>query len=145
MQRRGRAPRAPSSPCGHQKNARRCLQGPSSRPPSLGEKAPYPRVGKTPGPGRGPHGRGGEDPPGFRPGVSSATLQYLSSYTWRQVMNWTRRKHRRITWKDLRQRYCAGGWWPASEERRLFNPAKVRTTRYRYRGSVIPSPWLGKA
>jgi RNA-directed DNA polymerase len=81
----------------------------------------------------------------FRPGVSSATFQYLSSYTWRQVMKWIRRKHRRTTWKDLRQRYCAGGWWPASEERRLFNPAKVRTTRYRYRGSVIPSPWPSTA
>ena len=29
----------------------------------------------------------------------------------------------------------------ASEERKLFNPAKVHTTRYRYRDSVIPSPW----
>ena len=25
--------------------------------------------------------------------------------------------------------------------RELFNPAKVRTTRYRYRGAVIPTPW----
>ena len=77
----------------------------------------------------------------FRPGVSSATFQYLSSYAWRQVIRWLRRKHRRITWKELRRRYCDGGWWPASENRELFNPAKVRTTRYRYRGSVIPSPW----
>jgi RNA-directed DNA polymerase len=23
----------------------------------------------------------------------------------------------------------------------LFDPAKVGTTRYRYRGSIIPSPW----
>jgi RNA-directed DNA polymerase len=77
----------------------------------------------------------------FRPGVSSATFQYLSSYAWGQVMKWLRRKHRRINRKDLRRRYCAGGWWPAGDERTLFNPAKVRTTRYRYRGAVIPSPW----
>ena len=77
----------------------------------------------------------------FRPGVSSATFQYLSSYAWGQVIRWLRRKHRRITWKELRRRFCGGGWWPASENRELFNPAKVRTTRYRYRGSVIPSPW----
>jgi RNA-directed DNA polymerase len=77
----------------------------------------------------------------FRPGVSSATFQYLSSYTWGRVMKWLRRKHRRINQKDLRRRYCAGGWWPAGEERTLFNPARVRTTRYRYRGTVIPSPW----
>ena len=74
----------------------------------------------------------------FRPGVSSATFQYLSSYTWGQVITWIRRKHRRTTWKDLRRRYCGGGWWPASEERELFNPAKVRTTRYRYRGISHP-------
>jgi len=77
----------------------------------------------------------------FRPGVSSAAFQYLSSYTWGRVIRWLRRKHRRITWKELRRRYCDGGWWPASSERALFNPATVRTTRYRYRGTVIPTPW----
>ncbi|MGQ4363570.1 group II intron reverse transcriptase/maturase [Streptomyces sp. SAS_272] len=77
----------------------------------------------------------------FRPGVSSATFQYLSSYTWSQVMKWLRRKHLRINRKDLRRLYCGGGWWPAGEERTLFDPGKVRTTRYRYRGTVIPSPW----
>ena len=77
----------------------------------------------------------------FRPGVSSATFAYLSAYTWARVIGWLRRKHRRITWKELRRRYCAGGWWPGTTERELFNPAKVRTTRYRYRGAVIPAPW----
>jgi RNA-directed DNA polymerase len=77
----------------------------------------------------------------FRPGVSSRTFAYLSYYTWHRVGNWLRRKHRRSTWKDLRRRYCDAGWWPASEERALFNPAKVATTRYRYRGTAIPTPW----
>jgi RNA-directed DNA polymerase len=77
----------------------------------------------------------------FRPGVSSRTFAYLSYYTWHQVGSWLRRKHRRSTWKDLRRRYCDVGWWPASEERPLFNPAKVATTRYRYRGTAIPTPW----
>lgn len=77
----------------------------------------------------------------FRPGVSHAAFQYLRAFTWRQVFGWLRRKHRRSTWKQLRRRYCGGGWWPTDGEVTLFNPAKVRTTRYRYRGSVIPSPW----
>ena len=77
----------------------------------------------------------------FRPGVSSATFAYLSAYTWARVIGWLRRKHRRIIWKELRRRYCAGGWWPSTKERQLFNPAKIRTTRYRYRGTVIPTPW----
>jgi len=77
----------------------------------------------------------------FRPGVSSATFAYLSHYTWQTVWRWMRRKHRKSTWKDIRHRYCGGGWWPASENRELFNPAKVSTTRYRYRGAKIPAPW----
>jgi RNA-directed DNA polymerase len=77
----------------------------------------------------------------FRPGVSSATFAYLSAYTWARVIGWLRRKHRRITWKELRRRYCAGGWWPGTTERVLFNPAKVPTTRYRYRGAAIPAAW----
>ncbi|WP_200309442.1 group II intron reverse transcriptase/maturase [Streptomyces adelaidensis] len=77
----------------------------------------------------------------FRPGVSSVTFAYLSHYTWQTVWRWMRRKHRRSTWKELRHRYCGGGWWPASENRELFDPEKVGTTRYRYRGSIIPAPW----
>jgi RNA-directed DNA polymerase len=77
----------------------------------------------------------------FRPGVSSATFDYLRAYTWQQVIAWIRRKHRRMNWKELRRRYCGGGWWPADGEVTLFNPATVRTTRYLYRGAAIPSPW----
>ncbi|HEY3871139.1 MAG TPA: group II intron maturase-specific domain-containing protein [Actinocrinis sp.] len=77
----------------------------------------------------------------FRPGVSSATFAYLSHYAWQSVWRWLRRKHRRSTWKSLRRRYCGARWWPTTGERTLFDPAKVGTTRYRYRGAAIPSPW----
>ena len=77
----------------------------------------------------------------FRSGVSSAVFAYLSHYTWRTVWRWLRRKHRRSTWRELRRRYCDGGWWPRGQDRVLFDPATVKTTRYRYRGTVIPSPW----
>jgi RNA-directed DNA polymerase len=77
----------------------------------------------------------------FRPGVSSETFAYLAQYTWQRVMRWARRKHRRITSKGIRRRFCAGGWWPTTNEIQLFNPTKVGTTRYRYRGTAIPSPW----
>src|SRR5262249_49996415 len=55
--------------------------------------------------------------------------------------NGARRKHRRITLKGVRERYCHGGWWPTTPDIGLFNPAKMRTTRYRYRGTAIPTPW----
>jgi len=31
--------------------------------------------------------------------------------------------------------------WPTGHRTELFDPEKVSTTRYLYRGSVIPSPW----
>jgi RNA-directed DNA polymerase len=77
----------------------------------------------------------------FKPGVSSAVFSYLSHYAWQTVWRWLRRKHRRASIAELRHRYCSGGWWPASQHREMFHPEKVSTTRYRYRGSVIPSPW----
>jgi len=77
----------------------------------------------------------------FRPGVSSATFQFLDAYVWRRVAGWIRRKHPGISRKDFRRRYCGGGWWPRGQELALFNAGLVTTTRYRYRGSVIPSPW----
>ena len=77
----------------------------------------------------------------FRQGVSSAVFSYLSHYAWRTVWRWLRRKHRRSTISDLRRQYCGGGWWPRTPERELINPEKVSTTRYRYRGSMIPTPW----
>lgn len=77
----------------------------------------------------------------FRPGVSSATFGYLSDYVWKRVLRWLYRKHARFTWKHYRRRYCAGGTWPVSDRRTLFDPGKVSTTRYRYRGAAIPNPW----
>lgn len=77
----------------------------------------------------------------FRPGSSSVTFSYLSHRVWQTVWRWLRRKHRRSTWKELRRDYCRGGWWPTGQDRELFDPEKVGTTRYRYRGSKIPSPW----
>jgi RNA-directed DNA polymerase len=77
----------------------------------------------------------------FRPGVSSRAFQHLRAFTWRRVMGWLRRKHPKATWKQLRHRYCPDGWWPAEPKIRLFNPGAVATTRYRYRGAAIPSPW----
>jgi RNA-directed DNA polymerase len=78
----------------------------------------------------------------FRPGVSTDAFSYLGYYTWQQVGRWLRRKHHRAAWKDLRRLYYKGdAWWPASEDRQLFNPAGMGTTRYRYRGPAIPTPW----
>lgn len=77
----------------------------------------------------------------FRPGVSARSFQYLRMILWRQVFGWLRRKHLGTGWKELRRRYCDGGWWPHDGDVVLFNPGSVVTTRYRPRGTTIPSPW----
>lgn len=76
----------------------------------------------------------------FRYGVSKATFNYLRAFLWHRVVGWLRRKHLRTTWKQLRRRYLPG-WWPTAGEVRLFNPAAVAVTYYRYRGTRIPSSW----
>jgi RNA-directed DNA polymerase len=77
----------------------------------------------------------------FRWGVSSETFRYLHHYTWHRVWHWIRKKHPKTTWKSLFRRYGDEGRWPVTESHRLFDPAKMATKRYRYRGSKIPNPW----
>jgi RNA-directed DNA polymerase len=78
----------------------------------------------------------------FKHGCSSATFGYLRAYLWKQVIRWETRKHRRTTWRQLRCRY---GRWPATDRVELFDPAKVRTEWYVYRGARIASPWPNTA
>ncbi|MFE3784668.1 group II intron maturase-specific domain-containing protein [Amycolatopsis sp. NPDC059090] len=79
----------------------------------------------------------------FRPGVSSKTFGYLGHLAWGQVIKWLRRKHPHAGWKWLNRRYCNGAWrgWPQDGETTLLAPGSISTTRYRYRGAAIPSPW----
>jgi RNA-directed DNA polymerase len=77
----------------------------------------------------------------FRAGVSSQTFNYLRAYIWQRVVRWLRRKHPKTNWHGLRRRYLPG-WWPTDGKTVLFNPGSVGTTRYRYRGNRIPTPWV---
>jgi RNA-directed DNA polymerase len=81
----------------------------------------------------------------FRSGVSNKTFSYLSQFTWQRVISWLRRKHPGLNWKQFRRRCLPHGWWPTEGPVMLFNPATVSTTRYLYRGAVIPNPWSSAA
>jgi RNA-directed DNA polymerase len=81
----------------------------------------------------------------FRPGVSSKAFSYLSHFTWRRVIGWLRCKDPGLNWKQFQRRCLPSGWWPAEGQVTLFNPAAVSTTRYRYRGAAIPTPWSSAA
>jgi len=76
----------------------------------------------------------------FKYGSSARTLSYLRAFTWHRVICWLRHKHPHGNWKELRRRYLQG-WWPTQGKAKLFDPASVAVSRYRYRGERIPSPW----
>jgi RNA-directed DNA polymerase len=77
----------------------------------------------------------------FQPGVSSATFRFLRAFAWRRVIGWLRRKHLRMNWKRLRQRYCHGGWWPTDGSVALFDPGRMRTTQRRPRPAPRAPIW----
>ena len=79
----------------------------------------------------------------FRHGVSKTTFHYLDAFVWRRVTAWLRKRHPRITWKDLYRRFLTGrpGNRPAENGIVMFDTAQVEVTRYRWRSSNIPTPW----
>ena len=76
----------------------------------------------------------------FRYGASKKTFSYLGWYAWWRVLGWIRRKHPRWTWKQLRRRFY-GADRIAAEGLTLYNPAKTRVERYRFRGAQIGTPY----
>jgi len=81
----------------------------------------------------------------FRHGVSKAVFSAVDSYTWGRIMRWLRRKHKgrtRLGMTELRRRFCVPGTWIfAVSGTRLTGASAVPVTRYRYRGTRIPTPW----
>ena len=80
----------------------------------------------------------------FRHAAAKRTLNYLGYYAWWRVVRWLRKKHPRITWKQIKRRYQSKD---GIQEKGivLYNPASISVTRYRYRGARIPNPWTETA
>lgn len=76
----------------------------------------------------------------FQHAAVKQTLHYLAYYTWWRVMRWLRAKHAKANWKWFKDRYW-GKDKIAVAGVALFRPDSVPVTRYRYRGSRIPTPW----
>jgi RNA-directed DNA polymerase len=77
----------------------------------------------------------------FRHAAAKRTFDYLGYYAWWRVGRWLRKKHPRMTWKQIERRYTSEGTF---QEKGivLFNPGSVSVIRYRYRGARIPNPWI---
>jgi RNA-directed DNA polymerase len=80
----------------------------------------------------------------FRHGVSKAIFSAIDHHAWGRLMRWIRAKHQgkgRLGMKDLRRRFCDQGWRFAHNGVVFTGASSVTVTRYRYRGSKIPTPW----
>ena len=82
----------------------------------------------------------------FRHGVSKAVFNAVDAHAWRRIMRWLRRKYTHgnsaIGMPELRRRFCERGTWQFAVNGVKFTGASsVAVTRYRYRGSKIPTPW----
>jgi RNA-directed DNA polymerase len=78
----------------------------------------------------------------FRHGVSKAVFSAIDSHAWGRIMRWLRQKHSRLGMPALRRRFCVRGTWRFAANGVIFTGASaVPVTRYRYRGSKIPTPW----
>lgn len=78
----------------------------------------------------------------FRHGVSKKIFAAVDNHAWRRIAGWIFRKHSRLSWAQLRRRFCRPGTWKLAYGGVEFTSASsVKVTRYRYRGGNIPTPW----
>lgn len=80
----------------------------------------------------------------FRHGVSKAVFHAIDYHTWGRLMRWIRQKYagkHRLGMNELRRRFCDRGWRFAHNGVTFTGASSVAVTRYRYRGSKIPTPW----
>ncbi len=78
----------------------------------------------------------------FKYAVAKHTLDRIQHFIWVRIVNWVRYRHR-LTWTALKRRLKGPrGWQPiVLDEVELFNMASTTVSRYRWRGTKIPSPW----
>jgi RNA-directed DNA polymerase len=79
----------------------------------------------------------------FKHGVSSRTFNYLDHFAWWRVVGWLRKRHHGLNWGTLHRRYLPG-WEIRDGATEMFRPRRVAVSRYRYRGTRIPTPWTSK-
>ncbi len=80
----------------------------------------------------------------FRHAIAQGVFDMLDNFTWRRVIRMLRERHR-WRWKDVRRRFTTptGQWLPVTAgEIELKRISAIPVTRYRYRGSKIPNPWV---
>jgi RNA-directed DNA polymerase len=77
----------------------------------------------------------------YRHAAAKRTLEYLAYHAWWRAGRWLRKKHPRLTWKQINRRYINEDHTFEEHGLALYNPASISVTRYRFRGARIPNPW----
>jgi RNA-directed DNA polymerase len=80
----------------------------------------------------------------FRYAVAKTTFSVVDHHAWGRLMRWTRAKYKGrtgLSLKNMRRRFCDRGWRFAHNGVVFTGASSVAVTRYRYRGSKIPTPW----
>lgn len=77
----------------------------------------------------------------YRHAAAKRTFCYLDYYVWWRVGRWLRKKHPRMTWKQIQRRFLNDDYTYQAGGIVLHQPARTAITRYRYRGARIPNPW----
>jgi RNA-directed DNA polymerase len=80
----------------------------------------------------------------FRHGVSKRTFGYLDHFAWWRIVSWLRKRHLGLNWGTISRRYLPG-WEIRDGTTEMFRPRAETVSRYRYRGTKIPTPWAETA
>jgi RNA-directed DNA polymerase len=76
----------------------------------------------------------------FQHGVVKHLFSKLDSFVWRRVAVWLHKRHHGLSWAALRKRFMRR-WDITCGGVVLLMPSRTAVTRYRYRGTAIPTPW----
>jgi len=80
-----------------------------------------------------------------RHGVAKAVFSTVGHHAWNRIMRWLRRKYdggSGLGMPELRRRFCVPGTWKFAYNGVVFTgAATVPVVRYRYRGTLIPTPY----
>jgi RNA-directed DNA polymerase len=106
-------------------------------------------LGSEGGPGKRARSNPGTAPrlDPYRHGVSARVFSLLDDHAWWRIVGWIRAKYKGkslMSMKELRRRFCDKGWRIAHQGVVFTGASSVAVTRYRCRGSAIPTPWTVK-
>jgi RNA-directed DNA polymerase len=68
----------------------------------------------------------------YRHAAANCTFGYLDYYVWWRVGRWLRKKHSRMSWKQINRRYLNDDYTYQDRGITLYKPARTRVMRYRY-------------